>query len=378
MKNIYLIIAPSGTGKTTLVEKLEHAHGMKAVCSYTTRPARSADEKGHIFVTDEEFKDLCPMAAYTKFNGYHYGANEKQIAEADLFVLDPEGVRFMRKYYHGPKGVVVIGLTASEHERRERMRKRGDSPEQIRRRLLHDRKAFAPEKRLMYDIQLNADGIEETAKAVYEYILCREKYDASVKIYQINTDRDVQRKAFLGTVALRRLFDTNEIDRSIFDGMWEGRFTLTALEGVLTAFNADDRPHRRQMRALSGSDIVELSDAADEELNGTWFCDSMSWKKLADGKTFECDVPVPEAATPEKIYTHDEAARIIDLFEAVLDRFGIRVPSPEDAERDDDNEAKLYGTVYGDLLDGVENALIELLKRQKGGADVESYVFSGK
>ena len=376
MKNIYLICGPSGTGKSTLVEKLAQEHGMKAVCSYTTRPARAADEKGHIFVSDKEFDELCPMAAYTKFNGYRYGATEKQIDEADLFVLDPEGVSFMRKYYLGPKGIVVIGLTASELELRARMKKRGDSPEQIRRRLLHDRKVFAPSPSLCYDFQVHADGIEETVKAVYEFIQYREKYDASVKIYQINTDRDVQRRAFLGTVALKRLFGGNEIDRSLYDRMWEGRFTLTALDDVFTAFNADDRPNRRQMRSLSVSDIVEISDAADEALNGTWFCDSMSWKKLADGKTFECDTPIL-AAKADKIYTHDEAARIVDLFEAVLDRFGIRVPSPEDAERGDDNEAKLYGTVYGDLLDGVENALIELLNRQKGGADVESYVFSG-
>lgn len=377
MKNIYLICGSSGTGKSTLVEKLEKKHGMTAVRSYTTRQQRTPEENGHIFVTEEEF-DKLRLAALTTFDGYRYGATEEQIDAADLYILDPAGIEYMRIGYHGSKGIVVIGLTASESELRDRMKKRGDSPEQIRRRLLHDRKTFAPSPSLSFDFCIHSDGIEETADAVYEYIQYREKYDAAVKIFQINTDRDVQRKAFLGTVALRRLFGMNEIDRSIYDLMWEGRFTLTALDDVFCAFNADTRPNRRQMRSLSVSDIVEISDAADEELNGTWFCDSMSWKKLPDGKTFECDTPVAETSKPDKIYTHDEAARIVELFEGVLDKHGIKVPSPEDDERGDDNEAKLYGSVYGDLLDGVENTLIELLNRQKGGADVKSYVFSGE
>lgn len=46
------------------------------------------------------------------------------------------------------------------------------------------------------------------------------------------------------------------------------------------------------------------------------------------------------------IFTHDEAARIVELFEDVLDEHGIKVPSPEDDERDPDNEAKLYGSVF--------------------------------
>lgn len=65
------------------------------------------------------------------------------------------------------------------------------------------------------------------------------------------------------------------------------------------------------------------------------------------------------------IYTHDEAAQIVELFETVLCEHGIRVPSPEDDERDPDNQAALYGSVYSDLLDEVEERLIDLLDRQR-------------
>lgn len=62
-----------------------------------------------------------------------------------------------------------------------------------------------------------------------------------------------------------------------------------------------------------------------------------------------------------KIYTHDEAARIVDIFEKVLEDNNICVPSPEDDERGEDNMVGLYGTVYGELLDEVEDRLIDIL-----------------
>lgn len=78
------------------------------------------------------------------------------------------------------------------------------------------------------------------------------------------------------------------------------------------------------------------------------------------------------------IYTHDEAARIVELFENVLGRYGIKVPSPEDDQRGEDNDAKLYGSVYGELLDGVEDIIVRILDEEANGANVIPYVFSGR
>lgn len=77
------------------------------------------------------------------------------------------------------------------------------------------------------------------------------------------------------------------------------------------------------------------------------------------------------------MYTHDEAAQIVDLFESLLDRYNVRIPSPEDEERED-NEAKLYGSVYSELLDSVEDKLIDILHRYShtDGAIITN-VFSG-
>lgn len=87
-----------------------------------------------------------------------------------------------------------------------------------------------------------------------------------------------------------------------------------------------------------------------------------------------------ETGTPDsaqKIYTHDEAALIVEMFEDVLDKHGIKIPSPEDDEREPDNEAKLYGSVYYGLLDAVESNIIDLLSRHSRGGSVVQNEFSG-
>lgn len=78
-----------------------------------------------------------------------------------------------------------------------------------------------------------------------------------------------------------------------------------------------------------------------------------------------------------RIYTHDEAARIVELFEDVLCEHGVKVPSPEDDEREPGNDAALYGSTYSDLMDEVESALVDLLDQHKPGAEIIRGEFSG-
>ena len=77
------------------------------------------------------------------------------------------------------------------------------------------------------------------------------------------------------------------------------------------------------------------------------------------------------------IYTRNEAARIVDMFEDILCENEIKVPSPDDDQRDPDNDASLYGQTYSDLLDTVEERLIDLLNKHVKVSPVKSYCFSG-
>lgn len=79
----------------------------------------------------------------------------------------------------------------------------------------------------------------------------------------------------------------------------------------------------------------------------------------------------------DTVFTHDIATHVVDRFEAVLDRYDITVPSPEDDDREPDNNARLYGSVYSELLEAVEVALIDVFKKAKAGAELIPDRYSG-
>ena len=77
------------------------------------------------------------------------------------------------------------------------------------------------------------------------------------------------------------------------------------------------------------------------------------------------------------IFTHDEAMQILELFEHILEEHDVTIPSPEDNDREEDNTARLYGSVYSDLLDEVEDRLISLLDKHNKTTSVITGEFSG-
>lgn len=84
-----------------------------------------------------------------------------------------------------------------------------------------------------------------------------------------------------------------------------------------------------------------------------------------------------ERDAPDPIYTRDEAAALIELFEDILEQNEISVPSPEDDDRDPDNMIGLYGSTYFVLLDDVEVALQDLLNRHTSNTEIIIDEFSG-
>jgi guanylate kinase len=140
---IICLVGKSGSGKTSIANKLEERYGLKQIKSYTTRPPRQINEDSHTFVNQDEFNTLrCDLVAYTLFNNFEYGATSKQIDSHELYVVDWNGVKELKEKYKGNKKIITIYIDVHEIELIKRMTARGDSLDKALERALHDLKAF--------------------------------------------------------------------------------------------------------------------------------------------------------------------------------------------------------------------------------------------
>ena len=152
---IWLLIGHSGTGKSAVADYMAKHHGLTVLQSYTTRPKRFDEERGHIFITEEEFAKLKDIVAYTVFNNYKYGATAEQVENSDIYIIDVKGVEEFKNLYKGEKTPIFIYLTATVDNCIKRMRARGDSVEKVMERVNHDKEAFAG---VIYDVKIDTNN----------------------------------------------------------------------------------------------------------------------------------------------------------------------------------------------------------------------------
>lgn len=172
-----LIVGGSGGGKSTL-ERVLNERGYKSVISFTTRPKRNEEDTGHIFVSKENFDKLPNKVAYTLFDGNEYCATKEQVDEADIYIIDPDGVDTLRELYKTDREIVVVYLCTREELRRARMLARGDSEEQVEQRLANDNEIFTVEN-IRPDVILNGNtnisSVVEQFEEVYGTLLLNAK-----------------------------------------------------------------------------------------------------------------------------------------------------------------------------------------------------------
>ncbi len=146
LPGLFVLAAPSGAGKTTLVHALTRNNpDLRFSISYTTRPQRrnEAHGKDYLFVDVPEFERLKADGALLEsalvFDN-HYGTSREQVEEhlADganvILEIDWQGARQVRESMPEGKSVFILPPSRTELERRLRDR-RTDSAEVIERRL---------------------------------------------------------------------------------------------------------------------------------------------------------------------------------------------------------------------------------------------------
>jgi guanylate kinase len=143
---LFVIAAPSGAGKTTLVKLLlERNTGLEFSVSYTTRKKRSTEVEGrdYFFVDEKRFLELRErgeLLESAEVFGNYYGTGRKQVQQRldegkhVILEIDWQGARQVRESMPEAISIFILPPTRSELERRLRAR-RTDSDEVIARRL---------------------------------------------------------------------------------------------------------------------------------------------------------------------------------------------------------------------------------------------------
>ncbi len=143
---LFVITAPSGAGKTSLVRALLEADSQAMLSiSYTTRPMRpgEVDGKDYHFVTREAFEAMLERGDFlesAEVYGNYYGTSQPWLEGAmnsgsDVILeIDWQGAAQVRKLF--PDAVGVFILPPSIDVLRQRLNSRGqDSDEVIARRV---------------------------------------------------------------------------------------------------------------------------------------------------------------------------------------------------------------------------------------------------
>jgi guanylate kinase len=183
---LFVITAPSGAGKTSLIEALMREDpSLKLSISYTTRAPRPGEKHGvdYHFVDDAEFLAMRSRGEFlesAEVHGHRYGTSKKVITEAlargeDLILeIDWQGARQVRGIYPGCIGIFILPPSVDELERRMRSRAQ-DSEAVIRRRLDNAREELAHSGEFEYRI-INKDF--DTARRELAEIIRKERAKA--------------------------------------------------------------------------------------------------------------------------------------------------------------------------------------------------------
>jgi guanylate kinase len=144
--NLFVVAAPSGAGKSSLVKALLELDSLvKPSVSHTTRAPRGQEKHGreYYFVTPPEFDAMVEQSAFVEWAHVHqhrYGTSKKAIEErmaqgSDVILeIDYQGAMQIKKIY--ANAISIFILPPSWDELRARLERRAeDSPEVIALRL---------------------------------------------------------------------------------------------------------------------------------------------------------------------------------------------------------------------------------------------------
>jgi len=191
--NLFIISAPSGTGKTTILKRvISELENVVFSISHTTRPPRSGEKEGvdYFFVARETFeiiKQRGDFLEWAEVHGNLYGTSSHAVHELteqgkDIILdIDVQGASQMMEK-EGGTGVFVFIAPPSLQELERRLAKRGTESESV------------------IATRLKNARTEMKSQELYEYVIVNEQLDRAVEVLKsiIIAERSRKRRSVSG------------------------------------------------------------------------------------------------------------------------------------------------------------------------------------
>lgn len=184
-KKIILITAPSGSGKTSIVNYLiQNNPSLAFSISATTRPPRKVEKEGnhYYFISEEEFREKIHNKEFLEwemvYEGKYYGTLKSEIEriwgenKIPVLDIDVQGAIHVQQQY--PVNTITIFIQVpSEEELRRRLKMRGSETEESLQARLNKSAFEMSFKNQFQNIVVNKnleDACRETEKIVREFL----------------------------------------------------------------------------------------------------------------------------------------------------------------------------------------------------------------
>lgn len=192
---LFVISAPSGTGKTTLCNRLiRKMPDLRLSVSYTTRPPRKGEvnDVHYSFVSEKKFKGMIDRGEFAEWaivHGNMYGTSIKRLKKMNregydiILDIDVHGALQIRKSYENAVYIFILPPSMSILKQRL-IGRRTDSAETVLERLDNARAEIANYKN--YDYIVVNDNIEEAYRDLKSIIISTNLKTASFDIRRLN------------------------------------------------------------------------------------------------------------------------------------------------------------------------------------------------
>ena len=139
--NLFVVAAPSGAGKSSLVKALlELDSHVQPSVSHTTRPPRGQEKHGreYFFVSEQEFDAMVAANGFVEWahvHNFRYGTSKRAIEErmaqgADVILeIDYQGALQIKNIF--ANAISIFILPPSWEELRSRLERRGEDASEV-------------------------------------------------------------------------------------------------------------------------------------------------------------------------------------------------------------------------------------------------------